>query len=473
MKTYNYENLLKNPTDGFLEMFGLGKETPGSGSAAAFIGLISGQLLKTVVTLTNNDKNKKNYQELLPELLRLASDIKTRILPRLNQLLQRDSDEFKVLIKLRTARDEEFDMIKKRIIELQIRKLNVDLIEIPIEIATLCLELADYAITVFKSGFKSARGDSNVAFNGAISATSGCLAIISLNLQSSNDHKLNDKVRSKVRELNLRLIQLNNFAYEMCELLLSESEAKDAYNIAIEEIRSSFRVNISMSDTEIEELAKKLQNTLWTYRGIMWKHNTPQTPVELLEPEAVLRKVLNFRVSYPESLGFNEVKGDIFMVAGLIDKNRMEVKLSKHFSSQTIRFTAAHELGHALLHKQMVLHRDRAMDGSSSIYRSKQEKQADKFATFFLMPGKIVKNVFIELFATEKLVVNQNTVFGLTNTAKVGEFRKRINDVDKFAYYIAGVETYGGRKFKSLADIFQVSIKTMAIRLVELGLVEL
>ena len=55
------------------------------------------------------------------------------------------------------------------------------------------------------------------------------------------------------------------------------------------------------------------------------------------------------------------------------------------FSLETIKFTIAHELGHALLHPNMVLHRDRPMDGSKSLQsKDYKELQANKFAAYFL-----------------------------------------------------------------------------------------
>ena len=80
------------------------------------------------------------------------------------------------------------------------------------------------------------------------------------------------------------------------------------------------------------------------------------------------------------------------------NKNEKLVQVSKQFPQETQNFTAAHELGHAILHKQTVLHRDRPLDGSSNTPRIREEMQADKFATFFLMPSKLVEDIFFEMF---------------------------------------------------------------------------
>jgi Zn-dependent peptidase ImmA (M78 family) len=132
----------------------------------------------------------------------------------------------------------------------------------------------------------------------------------------------------------------------------------------------------------------------------------------------------------------------------------------------------AHELGHALMHNQLFLHRDKALDGSSSKkFRDLKELQADKFAACFLMPKKQVKSLFKEFFLTEKFVINENTVFAL-NEKSVSAFRGKCRDTRGLAKILAKASFYKNKSFTSLADTFQVSIETMAIRLEELGLLE-
>jgi Zn-dependent peptidase ImmA (M78 family) len=80
-----------------------------------------------------------------------------------------------------------------------------------------------------------------------------------------------------------------------------------------------------------------------------------------------------------------------------------------------MNFTAAHELGHIILHEQAVLHRDRPFDGSSNIPKDLIEQQADKFAALFLMPANVVKDVFYEIFETEKLTLNEGTALALAS----------------------------------------------------------
>lgn len=60
------KSLLEETTEELLKKFGAGNHKPGSGSAAAFQGMISAQLLITVINLTNENKRKKHYSHVLP-----------------------------------------------------------------------------------------------------------------------------------------------------------------------------------------------------------------------------------------------------------------------------------------------------------------------------------------------------------------------------------------------------------------------
>lgn len=92
-----------------------------------------------------------------------------------------------------------------------------------------------------------------------------------------------------------------------------------------------------------------------------------------------------------------------------------------------MNFTAAHELGHLILHEQSVLHRDRPFDGGTT---------ADKFADLFLMPRAFVKDVFYEIFGAEKLRMDEAVALALA-VGNLGEFRTKYKDLRSFAILIA------------------------------------
>ncbi len=343
----------------------------------------------------------------------------------------------------------------------------------PIEIAELCIELADYAASVFDHGYKAARGESGVALNSAVSAVAGCLSIIDLNLLSFDSDKWTENIRSEKSRLISSYKNLSLKTTERLESLEAEADQKNAFNLAIKVFRSDKWVESKLSNSEIEDIARQLQNTIWKYRSMIWKDDTPEELIDILIPRIALEKILGFQFKQPTTLGKHEIQGKLIDVAGLIDRKNKIVEISKEFSSETQNFTAAHELGHALLHQQNELHRDRALDGSVIPGpRNLQELQSDKFATYFLMPRKLVESKFKDLFLTEKFKVKEETVFAL-NAGSISDFMSRCRDLRELSKTLASAEYYNGRNFHSISKQFRVSVKAMAIRLEELELLEL
>jgi formiminotetrahydrofolate cyclodeaminase len=175
--------LIDMPAGELLRKFGAGSHKPGSGSASAHLGMMAAQLLLTVVDLTGDAKRKGKYSQHLTRLLSIKEDIELRIYPELENLFQDDSEQFDKVIQLRRQRDQEQDYLKKRELSHQGYFALKIATEVPLKIAELSLQICEHAIYVFDNGFKSARGDSNVALNSAISAVGSSLSIVELNLQ--------------------------------------------------------------------------------------------------------------------------------------------------------------------------------------------------------------------------------------------------------------------------------------------------
>lgn len=222
------------------------------------------------------------------------------------------------------------------------------------------------------------------------------------------------------------------------------------------------------SDAEIETLARSIQIKLWQQKDKLWPGLTPTNPIEILNPEIALR-AFGFDFELVETLGQFEQSGKQYEVAGTINKKAQQVQISGQFSSVIRNFTAAHELGHALMHKTNHLHRDRPLDGSTTSTRSSSEFQADKFATYFLMPEKQVRKVFSKIFLTDQFTVTEETAFALG--CEYNAMRKMsLREVSRI---LAKAERYNGANFRSLSSLFQVSEEAMAIRLEELASISL
>lgn len=222
-------------------------------------------------------------------------------------------------------------------------------------------------------------------------------------------------------------------------------------------------------DAEIEAKATALQRQLWRERDQLWEGTPPTNPLEILDIRKALGLV-GYELLFESGLG-HDPRTHI-EVAGLIDRDAKVVKASLQFSEPSYqRFTLAHELGHAVLHPDGGgIHRDRPLDG---ITRSREpgEWEADRFATFFLMPAKLLRECFRQRFGSDSFVLTDDTAFALSRTTS-DVVQGKNPTLRHLARTLAAAETYNSRSFKSLTDQFGVSVGAMAIRLEELRLLE-
>lgn len=221
------------------------------------------------------------------------------------------------------------------------------------------------------------------------------------------------------------------------------------------------------SNVELEQKAKDLHKIIWKNRTEIWGEDHPSDLVDMLDPSVALN-LIGYDFDLDETLGQSHINGRLLEVAGIIDNSSKRVRISRQFPNDVRMFTAAHELGHALLHEARGLHRDRPLDGET-LSRHEIEFEADKFATYFLMPEKLVRARFASFFATDRFVVDEETVFALSRSS-LPEFRQRFKTLRDVSRALANTEYYDGRRFISMARQFRVSIGAMAIRLEELEL---
>jgi formiminotetrahydrofolate cyclodeaminase/Zn-dependent peptidase ImmA (M78 family) len=458
-------------TGKLLEKFGAGNHKPGSGSASALQGMLSAQLLRTVIDLTIDPKHRNAYLQHINELLRIKNEIDSRIYIALERLFQEDSDEFDKVIKIRERRDKELDPLKKRKLSEEAQSALKIATEIPLKIAELCEDLGEFSIYVFDYGFKSARGDTGVALHSAISAMASCLCIIELNLISLPLNSSIEAIRQQKTNVKSRYESLSLSSIDKLKVLEKESTEAKAYLESIAVFQAGNLADSVHSISDIEEIVRRLQNTLWLQRDKIWKNESIENPIKVLKPDVVLKKVMGYTCIISDTLGKYQQSGEIFEIAGLINKNKKLIQASKSFPQETQNFTLAHELGHAILHKQVILHRDRPIDGSMPGPKSIEEIQVDKFASYFLMPSNLVEDVFFEIFEAPKFVINEATVLAIGGKS-VLILKRECQNIRGLTRMLSSTSYYAGKVFNPLAKIFNVSTETMAIRLEELELVE-
>ncbi len=468
------KKLLEYSVAELLKEFGAGNPTPGSGSAAALQGMLSANLLITVIKLTTK-KGRKGYEGVRQRFLAFEEEIVLRILPQLQDLFEEDSDVFDKNIAIKKERDIEKDPVLKNELKRHAQELTKLSTEIPLKIALLCLRLIEIGEVVFDKGYRAVRGDSFVAFDGVISATKSCIAIIYLNLKQfgAPDYDWTITIKNQLSNLSQRLQPYYSKSDDNLLSLKNESNKNADIYQEIHALTSLAKSKEVISDSEIEDIATQFQRLVWNYSERIWGKNfDAKDALSILNPEKIFQEILSYDFLTIEEIGISEVDGVMSEVAGYIDQDTHLVLISGSQSQSVRNFTAAHELGHAILHKDLVIHRDKPIDGSSpKMPRAPIERQADKFASYFLMPRKQVTRVFNELFLTNELTINEETAFNLIQRS-ASHLRKECRNIYEFAKKIATTKSYARANFNSLSEVFNVSPGAMAIRLEELGLVK-
>lgn len=454
-------SLLSIETKELLDQFGAGKPTPGAGSAAALVGLLAGNLVGTVSKITSNNSG---YATKQPEFNRIHQDIKLRVLPNLASLLDMDSEQFAKYIQANKLLKSETDwtMAKQHssTVELQLRVAS----ELPLEIASLCYELGMYAVKAFTDGFQEARGDSALAIRTSLSVMQGCIAIANLNLKDLPGDDWRKNIRSQRETLKLQASELEQKAKACDKVLEREEQLQWECEMALVKFRRGNLAHSIKNERDLENLVREFQNILWEYRKIIWKKNGGAMVdfAEILNPKDILENVLGYRMQEREMLGYFSANDEMIEVAGTIDKGKRLVEITETLSKETKLFTVAHELAHALLHDGIRMHRDRALDGSATIKRSNIEIQADKFAAFLLMPEKLVRTKFLEVFDMPLFTLTTDNMLIFGAASDVNAFRHKFPEQRILSRVLA----------VPMAKRFNVSVEAMAIRLEELGMID-
>lgn len=223
------------------------------------------------------------------------------------------------------------------------------------------------------------------------------------------------------------------------------------------------------SSHDLELIARTLHRLMWLHREKLLGSSDVQ-PDEIVDPYLAL-EALGYKISEHETLGEHAAGRESYEVAGLMDRENGEIHVSRRFKPWVRTFTAAHELGHALLHSGSGLHRDRALDGSAARSRDPLEAEADKFASYFLLPEKLVRESFIKRFLSAPFELNETTAFALSSEPLV-QLKRNCRSKRDLSRKLASAHSYNSRHFQSLNEKFNVTVAVMAIRLEELRLVQ-
>lgn len=166
-----------------------------------------------------------------------------------------------------------------------------------------------------------------------------------------------------------------------------------------------------------------------------------------------------------------------YEIAAILHGEDRRVELSESHGNTSMLFSAAHELGHILLHPVKKHHRERPIDGSAALYRyphiqkqHRQEWEANKFAASFLMPMDRVIDEYDSRIPIKPLSLSDDVAFALQR--KSMQELRYLSGAKNLAIQVAKAGHFDGRYFEySLCDRFNVSKEAMALRLLEAKLV--
>jgi hypothetical protein len=227
----------------------------------------------------------------------------------------------------------------------------------------------------------------------------------------------------------------------------------------------------SQRRAEIEKIVRGMHREIIQSAKLRYRCGLPPYP-QLFSPDVAIEKygyAYEIRESMPGALS-----GHQFQTAGMIDTEQNIVMISSAMQFETQRFTAAHELGHLVLHESlptMRQHRDRPVTGERRGPRDPVEEEADYFAAVWLAPGPTVRHYFQERFGNIPLVLNENVAFHVAGYKGATDLMASKPGSLAFPIAVARATGFNGRHFDSLARFFGLSPMAMGIRLNELGLV--
>jgi len=226
--------LLSKTAGQLLEDFGAGAPTPGSGSAAAFMGILAAKLVETVCKKTIE---KRTIAEKPDSQLQYLMDRAQLISIRLSAKMEQDSSDFDRVIELRRARDRAKDRTEESKLSRQSNEILEDSTKLIFDISEDCLELVDLGKNVFDGGWPAIRGDAGAALSAALAGAMSCAFIANLNAKTLRKRQSAKKIATDCRKLSERILQkqslvmacmssLNSEALTAIEVLIAESPVK-------------------------------------------------------------------------------------------------------------------------------------------------------------------------------------------------------------------------------------------------------
>lgn len=224
------QNWLDKPTTEVLDGFGAGQSSPGSGSAAALMGLLASKLLITVclksIEKTSDPEEAKAFQYILEQCKNHYESLR--------DLFEKDAKDFRKVIDLKRERDSANSQEEKARFQRQANALLEETTNYIFQIIEKCRLLAEHGLTVFVRGWKYVRGDSGAAISAAIGGIMSGIFIVNLNLKLLRERHYAKINAPKTKDLEEMVRTLQTKAFSQVTSLNSEAiDAIDAVQLEL------------------------------------------------------------------------------------------------------------------------------------------------------------------------------------------------------------------------------------------------
>ena len=187
------KSLLDYKAQDLLELIAGGSTTPGAGSSAALMGAIAASLAQTVAFHTLKAARREVYAPFRDRAETLLAEAGIWG-ERLRDAVDDDTVAFEVFWETRT------DEAQRRATE------------VPIEIATCCVEVAEIALELHDLGARSSEGEAIAALSGALAGGETAAHIAHLNLKFAGAGDWAESRKRDVQDLRRRLRELRKDA---------------------------------------------------------------------------------------------------------------------------------------------------------------------------------------------------------------------------------------------------------------------
>ena len=190
------DKLVNLSTSELIDEVSTNSPAPGGGSVSALLGSMGASLCSMVASLTFQ---KKDYIQLREEMSQLGVEAQS-LKDRLTDLIDEDTNAFNSIMlsnKLPSATNEE-----KKIKNLSIKNAYELAIDIPYEVASLCLKVLQLCTLLSKKGNPNSISDVGVACESALAGFRGASMNVMINLSGLSDKNYQTKMKQKLDKMN-------------------------------------------------------------------------------------------------------------------------------------------------------------------------------------------------------------------------------------------------------------------------------